>query len=197
MPCYFVIPAVVLFDSCLLGLFWAYCMLFFHLITMTQHCHQGYIHATWVSLTHFIAYGLPWPISSLLGILGPLSFIGHPWPILTMHSHRFLLTLLGFPSSITISFTFGVHRLSLNPLLTYFITLGLPRPILTFILPMGLLLLSLSSFRSACFFQCPFIILQASNPSILLFELNGFSLNLLTLFYPYCWVSSCYQALPK
>ena len=39
MPCYSVIPAVVLFDSCLLGLFWACCVLFFHLITMTQHYH--------------------------------------------------------------------------------------------------------------------------------------------------------------
>ena len=114
-----------------------------------------------------------------------------------MHSHRLLLTLLGFPSSITISFTFGVHRLSLNPLLNYFIILGLPRPILVFILPMGLLLLSLGFFRSACFIRCPFIILWAFDPSFLPFGFNGFSLNLLTFFCPYCWAFSCYWALPK
>ena len=126
-----------------MGLFWAYYMLFFYLITVTQHCHWVCIHATWVSLTHSITYGLPWPISSSLGILGPLSFLGHPWSIPTLHSHRLLLILLGFPGLITISFTFGVHALSINPLLTYFITLGLPWSILTVILPMSLLLLSL------------------------------------------------------
>ena len=46
LPCHSVIPAVVLFDSCLLGLFWASCMFFFHLITVTQSCHWAYIHAT-------------------------------------------------------------------------------------------------------------------------------------------------------
>ena len=116
-----------------------------------QHCHWVCIHATWASLTHSIAYRLPQSISSSLSILGPFSFIGHSRPIPILHSHGFLLTLLGFPSPITISFTFGVHELSINPLLTYFITLGLPRPILAFILPMGLLLLSLGSFMLACF----------------------------------------------
>ena len=118
-------------------------MLFFHLITVTQHCHWVCIHATRVSLTHSITYELSWPISSSLGILGPLSFLGHPWPIPTLHSHGLLLTLLSFPGPITISFR--VHGLSISLLLTYFITLGLPRPIFTFILAMGLLLLSLGS----------------------------------------------------
>ena len=150
------------------------------------------------SLTHSIAYGLPWPISSTLVILGPFPFLGRPQPILILHSHGLLLTLLGFPDPITISFTFGVHGLSINPLLTYFITLGLPRSILAFILTMGLLLLSLGYFRPACFLQGPFIILWAFDPSFLPFGLNGFSLNLLTLFCPYCWASFCYWAfLPK
>ena len=39
LPRHFVILAVVLFDLYLLGLFWACCMLFFHLITVTHHCH--------------------------------------------------------------------------------------------------------------------------------------------------------------
>ena len=130
----------------LLGLLHAFLSLDYNDPTLSLGLHSCYL-------------GFLDPFHCLRASLAHFFLIGHPWPILTMHSHRFLLTLLGFPSSITISFTFGVHRLSLNPLLTYFITLGLPRPILTFILPMGLLLLSLSSFRSACFFQCPFIIL--------------------------------------
>ena len=66
-------------------------------------------------LTHSITYGLPWPISSFLGIIGPFPFLGHPQPILILHSHELLLNLLGFPSPITISFTFRVHGLSITP----------------------------------------------------------------------------------
>ena len=197
LPCHSVIPAMVLFDPCLLGLFWAYCMLFFHLITVTQHCHWVYLHATWTSLTHSIAYGLPQPISSSLGILDPFSFLGHPQSIPILHSHGLLLTLLGLHGPITISFTLGVHGLSFNSLLTYFITSSLLWLILTFLLPMGLLLLYLGSFRPTCFFRGPFVILWAYDPSFLPFGLNGFSLNLLSLFYPYCWASSCYWAFPK
>ena len=115
----------------------------------------------WAFLTHSIAYGLLWHISFSLGILSPFSFLGHPWPIPILHSHGFLLTLLGFLGPITISFTFGVYGLSVNPLLTYFIILGLFWPILTFLLPMGLLLLSLGSFRPTCFLRGLFIILWA------------------------------------
>ena len=161
-------------------------MLFFHLITVTQHCHWVCIHVTWVSSTNSIAYRLPRPISSSLGILGPFSFLEQSRPIPILHSHRLLLTLLGFPSPITISFPLRVHGLSINPLLTYFVTSGLFWPILTFLLPMGLLLLSLGSLRPTCFLRDPFIILWAFDPSFLPFEFNGFSRNLLTFFCPYC-----------
>ena len=93
-------------------------MLFFHLITTTQHCHWVCIHATCASLTHSIAYGHPQPISSSLSILSPFSFLRHSWPIPILHSHRFLLTLLGFPDPISISFTLRIHGLSTNSLLT-------------------------------------------------------------------------------
>jgi len=172
-------------------------MLFFHSITVTQHCHCACIHATWASLTHSIANGLSRPISSSLSILSPFSFLGHPQSIPILHSHGFLLTLLGFPDLITISFILGVHGLSINPLLTYFITLGLFWPILTFLLPMSLLFLSLGSFRPASFLRGTFIILWAYDLLFLPFGINGFSLNLITLFCPYCWVSSCYWAFPK
>jgi len=130
LSCHSVIPAVMLFDPCLLGLFWACDMLFFHLITVTQHCHWVCIHATWVSPTYSIAYRLPRPISSSLSILGPFYFLEHPRPILILHSYGLLLTLLGFLGPITISFTLEVYELSINPLLTYFITSGLFWPIL-------------------------------------------------------------------
>ena len=115
----------------------------------------------WAFLTHYIACGLLCPISFLFG---------HPWPIcfpwasmahfLILHSHGLLLTLLGFPNPITLSFILGAHGLSINLLLFYFITLSLLWPILTFlhhIMSMGLLLLSLDSIRPICFPQGPFI----------------------------------------
>ena len=114
----------------------------------------------WAFLTHYIAYGLLCPISFLFG---------HPWffcfpwaslaHFLILYSHGLLLTLLSFPDLITLSFILKAHGLSINHLLSYFITLDLLWPILTFlhlIMPMGLLLF-LGSFRPICFPQGPFI----------------------------------------
>ena len=88
---------MLLFDLCLLGLFWAYCMLFLCSILVTQYYHWAFTHAVLgflgpfhsfrASLTHFI----------LLGILGPFHFFGHPRPIPILHSHELLLIILGFP----------------------------------------------------------------------------------------------------
>ena len=72
-------------------------------------------------LTHFIAFGLPWPISSFWassahflssGILDPFPFLGHPWPILfpwafaksfglprSKLPYPLLLGFMGFPST--------------------------------------------------------------------------------------------------
>ena len=143
---------------------------------MTQHGHWIYIHATvgfldllhclWAPLAHFF---LLWP-RPILSPLAHFFLLGHPQPIcfpwafsahfLILHSHGFLLNLLSFPNPITISFILGAHGLSINPLLSYFITSVLLWPILTFlhhIMPMSLLLLSLGSFRPICFPQGPFI----------------------------------------
>ena len=150
LPHHPTIPAVVLFDLCLLGIFWACCMLFFYLIMVTHHCYWVFIHATWAFLTHYIACWLPWPFS----------LIGHPRP--------------NFNSAFTWVFTnsFGLFRpsyyilhlwsswVSINPILTYFITLALLWPILIFlhhIILMSLLLFSLGSFRPICFSQDSFI----------------------------------------
>ena len=67
LPYHSTIPIVVLFDPCLLGLFWACCMFFSQLVTMTQYGHLVYTHATlgfldllhclWALLAHFFILG--------------------------------------------------------------------------------------------------------------------------------------------
>ena len=109
------------------------------------------------------------PFIFFLGILGLIAFLGHPQPFfLILHSHGFLLTLLGFPGPITLSFILGAHELFDQPLTFFtYITSSLLWPILTFlhhILLMGLLLLSLwaplgpfASSRPICLFYRPMI----------------------------------------
>ena len=168
LPCHSAISIVVLFDPCLLVLFLG----LLHVLLSI-----GYNDPVW-SLDLYSCYcGLSWPITLLMGsfnpFLSPLAhffLLGHPQPIcfpwassahfLILHSHGLLLTLFSFPDPITVSFILGAHGLSINPLLSYFVTLVLLWPILTFlhhIMPMSLLLLSLGSFRPICFPQCPFI----------------------------------------
>ena len=69
-------------------------------------------------------YGLPWPISSLWGFLGPFYSFGHLQPVsfprasLTFSNPSFpwvFTKSFGFPAQITISFTFGVYRLFHQP----------------------------------------------------------------------------------
>ena len=83
------------------------------------------------------------PVSHLfsLGRPGPVCF---PWAssalFFTLHYHGLLLNSLGFLGPMTLSLILRVHGLAINPLLSFvFITLGLPRSILTFphhIMPM-------------------------------------------------------------
>ena len=180
LPCRFIILATVLFDphllGHLLGLLYALFSISYNdqvLLLGSYSCHFG------VFLTHYIARGLLGPFLPSRASLAHFSFLGHPQPISfplgilgpfpTLYSHEFLLTLLAFPSPITISFILRVHGLSINPLLSYFITSGLLWPILTFlhhIIPMGLLLLSLGSFRPICFPQGPFIYLMGLWPIV-------------------------------
>ena len=121
------------------------------LFSMIQYSHWIYTYAT---------LGFLGPLHCLWSLLSHSFLLGHPWPncfpltslahFLILHSHGFLLTLLGFPSPITLSFIFEAHGLFINFLLSYFSSSGLLRSILTFlyhIMPMSLLLLSLGSFR--------------------------------------------------
>ena len=121
------------------------------LILMLLWAFLNPLHCLWAPLSHFFLLGHAWPIC-------------FPWASLThfliLHTHGHLLTLLGFLDPTTLSFILGVYGLSINPILSYFITSGLLRPILTFlhyITLMGLLFLSPSSFRPVCFPQGPFI----------------------------------------
>ena len=100
-------------------------------------------------------FGLPWPISLLLGSLGPFYSFGAspahsnpPFPWVFAKSFGLLRPKLPY---LLLS---GFIDFSTNP---YFLNsfLGLLRPILAcfpfLIMPMGLLLLSSGSFRPVCF----------------------------------------------
>ena len=111
-------PAVLLRHSCCdiiwpkpVRLFWACCLFFSQWLNMV------------IGPFDYIACGLLCPIYSLLGILGPFTFLGHPWRFLILCSHGFLLTPLSFPGLITLSFILGVHGLASNPLLSLFVLL--------------------------------------------------------------------------
>ena len=102
----FAIPAMVLFDSSLLGLFGPAACSFLN-------------DSVW-SLGFLLHY-LRVPVSYLF-------LLGHPWLIyfpwaslaffLTLHSHGLLLIPLDFPGLITLSFILGAHGLAINPLLS-------------------------------------------------------------------------------
>ena len=151
LPYHPTIPTVVLFGMCLLASFGP------------AACSS--LNDSICSLDLYSYYfGLSWPITLLVGSFSHFFLLGHPWPIcfpwaslahfLILHSPELSLTLLGFPSPITVFFILGAHVLSINPLLSYFITSGLLWLIFTFlhhIMPMGLLFLSLGSFWPICF----------------------------------------------
>ena len=101
-------------------------------------------------------FRFPWPIPLLSGFLGPFHPFRHHRPILILYSHEPLLSLLGFPGPnyhIFYSWDLWAFPPTRTHLIHY---LGPLWPILAcflfLIMPMGLLLLSLGSFRSACFF---------------------------------------------
>ena len=100
------IPTVVLFDPSLLGLFGFVAYSFLN-------------DSVWsFGLFDYVACELLCPII-LLGILGPFTLLGSfRFFFLTLHSHRFLLTPLGFPDPITLSLILGAYGLAINPLLS-------------------------------------------------------------------------------
>ena len=125
LPCRLIAFAMLHFGLCSLGLLWA--------------CH-----------TLSLLLNSCSPVL-LLGLFS--KYFGHPRPILILLSNGLLLNLSGFPSPITISFTFRVYWPLYQPHLLI-LSFGLLWPIFTcflfVIIPMGLLL-SLGSLGFACF----------------------------------------------
>ena len=191
-----VIPTVLLFDSCLLGLFWAYCMFSLYLIPMAWYYHWASIHAVLGLLGPFHRFwGFLSPFISL-GILGPFHFLGNPRPIPVLHSHGLLLSLLGFPNlNYHILYFWGLWAFPPTPYsLNSLLWASLAHTCLLSIShnTMSLLFLSLDSFEALLLFLRPIIHYSCHS------DLMVFILNLLTLSLPYCWVSSYYWAsLPK
>ena len=125
-----------------------------------------------LSLSFYSCYfGLPWPISSLLGFFCPIYSFRHPRPIpipwaSPAHSnssfHGFLLIILGFsgPNYHILHFR-GLW--AFPPTLSYLVpSFGLIQPILAcfpfLIMPMSLPLLSPGSFGPTYFLWGPFAI---------------------------------------
>ena len=97
LSCHPVIPAMLLFNLWLLGLFWACCMLSFCPIPIAQHYHWASTHAVlgYLGTFHHSLASLAYFI--LLVILSPFHLLRHPQPIPILHSHGLLLSILGFP----------------------------------------------------------------------------------------------------
>ena len=122
LPCHSAILVVILFDPCLLGLFWTCCMLLFYLILAAQYIIIGLAFMLFRAfLIHSIAYGLPRPIYSF-------------WASSAHSNSTFLWVLAN---------SFGLPRPNYHILyfwgswafhqpFTYFTTSGLLWPILTF-----------------------------------------------------------------
>ena len=93
-----VVYAMLLFDLCLLGLFWACCMLSFYSIPIAQYYRWACTHVVLRFIGPFHHFQAPLAHFILLGILGPFHFLEHPWSIPILHFHGLLLSLLGFPN---------------------------------------------------------------------------------------------------
>ena len=112
LPYHFTIPVVMLFDPNLLGLFG---------------------HAAYSSLNDLV-WSLGFLLHCLRVLVSHLFPLGQPWPIcfpwvslalfLIMCSHGLLLSLLGFPNQITLSFILRAYGLSSSPLLSLLTLLG-------------------------------------------------------------------------
>ena len=144
--CHLIVFAMLLFDLCLLGLIWACFTLSFCSVIVAQYYRWACTHA-------------------VLGFLGPFYSFGHPWHVLFP---RASLAHSNPSSPQAFAKSFGLLQPKVPyPLLSGFIgfptnpiclvsSFGLLRPIFAYfpfvIMPMGLLVLSLGSFKPACFF---------------------------------------------
>ena len=141
--CHSVIHAMLLFDSCLLGFFWACCMLNSSGPFLIQ-VFMLFFFFFWTFLAHSIASGLPWLISSFWASSAHSNSL-LPWAFAKSFRlprsklpHPLLLRFMDFPST---PYSLNLYFGPLWPILACF---------LFFIIPVGLLLF-LSFFKPACF----------------------------------------------
>ena len=135
-------------------------------------------------------------------LLCPFCFsFGHPWPIcflwasfallLTLHSHGFLLTSLGFPDPITL---FSSLRFMGLLLTLYFLCLQYFGPAVALshfsisYAAYGYAISLFSGFlKPICLFKAHLFISWACDLLFLSLGSNGFAIYLPTLCYPCCW----------
>ena len=137
----------------------------------------------------------------LLGILGPLAFFEHPWPIcflwtsmallLTQHSHGLLLTSLGFPGLITLFSSLGFMGLLLT---SYFLCLHYFRPaaalfhfFTSYTTHRYAISLFSGFFKPTCLFKAHSFISWTCDPLFLLLGPNGFAIYLPIFCCPCHW----------
>ena len=113
---------------------------------------------------------------------------------LILHSHGILLNSLGFPSPITLSLIFRVHRFAINSFLSLLSLLWACRgPFSLFHIiyyPWFAFSLFPNSFKPIYLLKTHLFISWACDPLFLPLRLNEFSIHLPTLFCPCCWASS-------
>ena len=162
---------------------------------MTQSCWTSLDLPFTLSLSD-----LAWPLVLLLiDSCVPFVFsLGHHWPIcflwvsltllLTLHSYGFLLTLLGFPDSITLFSPLGFVGL---PLTLYFFCLRYFEPAvahsyfsISYTAHEYAISLFPGSFKSTCFFKTHLFISWACDPLFLPLGPNGFAICLPTPLLP-------------
>jgi len=139
------------------------------LILMLLSAFLDPLRCLWTPLSHFFLLEHSWLICFSWTSLADF---------LILHTYGLLLTLLDFPGPITLSFILGIYGLSINPLLSYFITSGMLQPIITFlyhIMPMSLLLVSFRVLLGPfAFLRAHLCTLWAYEPLFMPFRLNGF-----------------------
>ena len=123
--------------------------------------------------------------------LSHLLFLGFLNPLLTLHSHELLLTLLGFPDPITLFSSLGFMGLPLTP---YFICLHCFGPTvahshfsISYTAHEYVISLFQGFFKPIYLLKAHLFISWACDPLFLPLGPNGFTTCLPTLCCPYCW----------
>ena len=175
-------------------------------------CYSCYNDSILLGLFRPVVYSFPQWLSMAInppthGLLCPFCFsFGHPWPIcflwaslaplLTLHSHGLLLTLLGFPDPITLFSSLGFMGL---PLIPYFFCLYYFGPTvahshfsISYTTHGYAISFFLSFFKPICLLKTHFFILWACDSLFLPLGPNGFAICLPTFYCPCCWAFFLY-----